>query len=250
MEFRSLYAVKTAENIHLHVELAGLVNRVFAFAVDSLIMGLLMGTGLIVISLASITQASPELFKTVGPLGGFVLFFGYHLFQEWLWNGKTVGKALFKIRVVRNNGQPIGFWEAFGRNLFRVIDVYLSGIGLICMMFNRSEKRFGDFVAGTVVINDQPVSKPFRPEAVTPPEAASEGDNISTDSTPSDTPWHRLSAEESELLKAFLQRRTRFFRTPRTLLSQALCQYFSERLHTDLDTEANLEALLPPTTPQ
>lgn len=243
MEFRSIHTLKTAENVQLHVELAGLANRVFAFAVDFCIMGLLMGLSTLFFSMANFTQTAPELFKTLSPLILFILFFGYHLFQEWLWNGRTVGKAFFKIRVVRNNGQPIGFWEAFGRNLFRVVDVYLSGIGLLCMMFNRSEKRFGDWIAGTIVINDHPLSKPVRPTSdlsgvlETGPDSASQQHNAP------DTMPH-ITHEERELLMAFFQRKNKLFTESRTQLQQALCQYFSERLHATITTEADLEALI------
>jgi uncharacterized RDD family membrane protein YckC len=235
MEFRSLYTMKTAENVSLNVELAGLVNRVFAFVIDAILTGILMAVSSLFFALVTPGRLAPELFKTVAPLIAFVLFFGYHLFQEWLWNGKTVGKVIFGIRVVRNNGQPIGFWESFGRNLLRVVDVYFSGIGLLCMMFNASEKRFGDFIAGTLVINDQPVSKPFTPggadwlnDKLPLPEAA---EPIS------------LTAEEREWLYAFLRRRRDLFKGPRNRMVKAACQYLSERLHRPFTSEEDLRQL-------
>jgi uncharacterized RDD family membrane protein YckC len=238
MEFRSIHTLETAENVHIKVELAGLANRVFAFGVDGLLMLALTGLVLIFSLIFSVVKVSQELGSTVTPLAMFVVFFGYHLFQEWLWNGKTVGKAIFKIRVVRNNGQPIGFWEAFGRNLLRVVDVYMSGVGLLVMMFNRSEKRCGDFVAGTIVINDQPVVKlgqTTQPPIVTPSEPSA------IEASPA--LGLRLTPEESELLKAYRHRRQRLFAESRQVLGHALCQYFSQRWRQPVTSDAELDAL-------
>ena len=43
----------------------------------------------------------------------FLLFAGYFVLFEWLWNGQTPGKRLLKLRVLREDGRPITFWEAF-----------------------------------------------------------------------------------------------------------------------------------------
>jgi uncharacterized RDD family membrane protein YckC len=246
MEFRSIHTLETAENVRIKVELAGLANRVFAFALDGMIMLGLLGGVMILTAILTATRSSQELGRTVMPLGIFVVFFGYHLFQEWLWNGKTLGKAALRIRVVRNNGQPIGFWESFGRNLLRVVDVYTSGVGLLVMMFNRSEKRCGDFVAGTIVINDQPVTRPGQPTlfpaspSVETPAIDSAGEMAGL----------RLSDEEAALLRAFQRRRQRFLKPSRDVLSKAFQRYFSQRWHQPVDSEETLDQLLEQTHPE
>ena len=247
MELRSIYTLETAENVHIKVELAGLANRVFAFVLDMLLMFGLLGAVMLLVLVLGVVKGSQELVRTAMPLALFIVFFGYHLFQEWLWNGKTVGKAVFKIRVVRNNGQPIGFWESFGRNLLRVVDVYSSGVGLMVMMFNRKEKRCGDFVAGTIVINDQPVTKFAAKTAHLP--ALPETQSLSPDSERSSTAvsttlGSRLTAEETELLRAYRSRRKRFLKETRDALSRAFCQYFSYRLHQPVHTDTELDQML------
>ena len=241
MEFRSIHTLETAENVHIKVELAGLANRVFAFALDALIMMGLLGLVVIGALLVSAVNHSSEWSSTLIPLGIFVVFFGYNLFQEWLWNGKTVGKVVFHIRVVRDNGQPIGFWEAFGRNLLRVVDVYLSGLGLLVMMFNASEKRCGDFVAGTIVINDLAVLKPGSP--ILPANVLSSAEpetSVGGIENPAAVGL-RLTPEEAELLKAYRSRRSKWFAWPREVLGRALGQYFGERWHQPLRSEAELD---------
>lgn len=235
MEIRSIHTIETAENIHIRVELAGLAPRVFAFLIDAALMGLLSAIVVGLFALWAYVAKVPEIAKTGIPLGSFVVFFGYHLFQEWLWNGRTVGKFLLRIRVVRNNGQAIGFWESLGRNLMRLLDVYVLGAGLLCMMFNRSEKRFGDFVGGTIVINDAKVVKPAYP----PP--------MPGDATLLDTGEFsamRISPEEAELLKTYLSRRKQFLKPARQRLVEQLCDYFSQRWQRPVTGEPDLDAAL------
>jgi uncharacterized RDD family membrane protein YckC len=197
-------------------------------------------------------QGIPELGKTLIPLGAFIIFFGYHLFSEWLWNGKTLGKNCFSIRVVRDDGQPIGFWEALGRNLLRVVDVYASGIGLVCMLINPQEKRFGDLLTGTIVINDQPIHRPvyttldelqqererlLQADGTTPEPEAPVSDTDALD-------VRRLSAEEAEFINAYLGRCDDLMPDSRQTLLDTLCLYLSERLHQPFNTESELEDLL------
>lgn len=236
MEIRSLYTIETAENVHIKVELAGLAARIFAFAIDAVLMGIVTAIVVGLFALWAYMAKSEEIAKTAMPIGSFVVFFGYHLFQEWLWNGRTVGKSLFHIRVVRNNGQPIGFWESLGRNLLRLVDVYASGIGLLCMMFNRGEKRFGDFVGGTMVINDAKFLKPTY--------TALEADTVLETEQMSEFAGLRISAEEAELLKSYQSRRNRLLKASRQELTHALSDYFSVKLNQTVSNEADLDAVL------
>jgi uncharacterized RDD family membrane protein YckC len=237
MEFRSIYTLETADNVMIKVELAGLANRVFAFGIDTLVMGGLMGAVTLLTVILTAMKGAEELGHTLLPLGLLIVFLGYHILQEWLWNGKTIGKTVFSIRVVRNNGQPIGFWEAFGRNLLRVVDVYMSGIGLLVMMCNPSEKRCGDFISGTIVINDQSMPGPTILTGVKPIEAPLATENNVEHPL-------RISAEEFELFRAFQSRRKQLSAESRQVLAAAFLQYFSQRWHQPVASWEELEDLL------
>lgn len=153
VEIRSLQSVSTAEHITLEMKLSGMCSRLIAFIIDFFIMALLM---IAIVGLETfIFQAGSEASKTIIPLSLFVIFFGYHLIQEWLLNGQSIGKRVFNIRVVREDGQPLGFWESLGRNLLRIVDVYFFALGILVMVVSSREKRLGDYLVGTVVIQDQ-----------------------------------------------------------------------------------------------
>lgn len=236
MEFRSLHVVETADNVPIHLELAGLANRVFAFGIDTLVMLTIMGFALLGAGLPSLLKMNGEISKTLVPVAMFLVFFGYHLLQEWLWNGRTVGKICLGIRVVRDNGQPIGFWESLGRNLMRVFDVYVMGLGFLCMLVMPNEKRFGDLMAGTLVINDQSVRRRIRTTA----EAGERSDDASVR-----LPGLRtLTSEEAELIRAYRSRRDGLLATARQDIGDQLCHYFSARLQQSVTTDAELDLLL------
>ena len=91
----------------------------------------------------------------------FLIFTGYFIFFEWLWNGQTPGKRLLKLRVIREDGRPITLWEAVARNLLRIFDAIpgvvfpVYSLGLISIFLSSRDQRFGDMFAGTVVIRER-----------------------------------------------------------------------------------------------
>lgn len=217
MDFRPVYQIPTPEQVPVNVVLGGIANRVFAFMIDfgmmAIVMGVVFSVGLM------ITGLDADLGRSVVPIAMFLVFFGFFMLQEWLWNGRTVGKYLLNLRVVKGNGQPIGFWEAFGRNLFRVVDVYFSGIGLLVMLISAQEKRFGDYVAGTVVVSEEAPTKPL---LRTKP--------ANNEEVPV---WIRqMQPQEYELLNDFLSRRKTLLPQAAQQMESALARYFRERLET------------------
>jgi uncharacterized RDD family membrane protein YckC len=84
----------------------------------------------------------------------FAIYISYFVFFETLWFGQTPGKRFAKIRVVRDDGRPIGLQQATLRALLRPFDESLF-IGAFLIMLGRREKRLGDLVADTIVIQAQ-----------------------------------------------------------------------------------------------
>src|SRR5215212_5901761 len=83
---------------------------------------------------------------------------GYFAVFEWAWRGQTPGKRWLKLRVIREDGRPISFWEASVRNLLRPLDMFPMGsysIGLIAVFVSTRDQRIGDMVGGTVVVRER-----------------------------------------------------------------------------------------------
>jgi uncharacterized RDD family membrane protein YckC len=163
----TLRAVQTPEGIDLHLPVAGLVSRALAWLIDILIRGVIytgLGFGLLFLG---------ETGKGLFLLAAFVMEWFYPVLFEVLRNGQTPGKRAYGIRVINDDGTPIGWSASLIRNLLRVADFLplLYGFGIASMMLNRDFKRLGDLAAGTVVVYQDaarkepslPAARPIRP---------------------------------------------------------------------------------------
>ncbi len=159
---------QTPESVELEFVLAGIGSRAWALLIDYQVLGLI----LIVFVIAWLT-ISVQLFDwltdtfasdsvgiwlyAIALLVNYFIYTGYFVIFETLWQGQTPGKRIAKIRVIRDNGRPIGLQQAALRTLLRPIDDILF-LGAFFIIFGRREKRLGDWVAGTIVIQAQPPS--------------------------------------------------------------------------------------------
>ena len=137
--------IKTSHNIVLKFELASLMQRIAATAVDLLIVLIYY---LLVTFVVSGNEISLFLFAIPATLV-------YHLFFELFNNGQTPGKALLKIRVVSLNGKPLTLRNIIIRWAFRLIDIGATfGLLAILSIFSsQKSQRIGDLLANTAVIN-------------------------------------------------------------------------------------------------
>ena len=76
----------------------------------------------------------------------------YTLVLESIMDGQTIGKRLLKIRVVKIDGYQATLSDYVVRWFFRIVDVYLFGLGFFIMVFSKKTQRLGDLAAGTAVI--------------------------------------------------------------------------------------------------
>jgi uncharacterized RDD family membrane protein YckC len=158
-------SVRTPENIGLSFALAGPGSRAAAYFIDLLIMSAavqmlinLLAFGLIMLSRA--LGVSNELWiSAIATLVAFALYNGYFILLEWLWNGQTPGKRLLHIRVIKQGGYALRFFDTLLRNLLRAIDFLplFYGVGLTSLLLTRDSQRLGDLVAGTLVVYQEPV---------------------------------------------------------------------------------------------
>lgn len=86
----------------------------------------------------------------------WLVYTGYFVIFETIWNGQTPGKRILRIRVIKDNGGPIGFYEALLRNVLRVVDSFPSfyAVGILSALCSGREQRLGDLVAGTMVVHE------------------------------------------------------------------------------------------------
>lgn len=150
-------AVDTPERVRFRYRLAGPGQRSVAWLVDFLIRAVVF----LVLAMVALALALVPGFAGVGAglvlLVLFLLEWFYGVVFETLLGGRTPGKILLSLRVVRSDGAPARFPDFLLRNLLRGVDFLpmLFGIGVLTMLIDRRMRRIGDLVAGTVVVSEE-----------------------------------------------------------------------------------------------
>lgn len=169
--------VVTPENIAFQYQLAGPFRRLPAYVVDILVryaimlciaISLWLMIGLLAIEILGAFAVGAIL------VSYFLISWFYGASMETYFNGRTVGKWMFGIRVIDVEGCPITGRRAIIRNLLRVADLAPMAalpqlamdmppvffiptgiVGLISVICTRRMQRLGDIAAGTMVIVDE-----------------------------------------------------------------------------------------------
>lgn len=154
--------METPEGIFLLLRPAGLIPRAVAFSVDLLIRALILGV------LFLLLRPFDKFGMGLSALALFFVTWWYMVLFEVLNQGRSPGKSLMGLRVVNDDGTPIGWSASLLRNLLRFVDMLPFGysIGAFTCLQHPLFKRLGDLAAGTLVIyRDAPLKRPDLPDA-------------------------------------------------------------------------------------
>ncbi len=118
---------------------AGFWRRFLAMALDAV---LVVGTVLVV---AAVT--SPKVAPVLLALG----WLAYHL-GLWTALGTTVGGMALRLKLVREDGRPLGFAVALVRALASVFSALVLFVGFFWAGWSRAKRSWHDHIAGTIVV--------------------------------------------------------------------------------------------------
>lgn len=204
-------ALLTPENIYVRYRVAGLASRFLARLIDVLIQFLLLvvvnGLLLLVQKRLNVLHLGlADISDAIAALLVFAIVFVYAVFFEMLWGGRTPGKRLLGLRVVRDGGRPITLLASVIRNALLFVDlgilppIYVVGFPAFLFLFlSPSCKRIGDYAAGTLVIVEEDLTL----AANTQPTVSKEVERFMGVVKNLD----RLTPEEYQLIRRFLARR-------------------------------------------
>jgi uncharacterized RDD family membrane protein YckC len=233
MRFFKRIKLKTPESVELEFTLAGIGNRTLAYLIDSLIIWL--PYGLVIAPLMRFASRQLAEFQNSDAAGywlwmsaililvTFAWGGGYFVLFETLWRGQTPGKRLTKIRVLRDDGLAIGMIQATLRTLLRLLDDVLS-IGFFFVVFGKQEKRLGDWVAGTIVVQDEVV-----PIGSSQLPLSGQAQNVA-DHLGSEIDVTVLTPDDFMMIKEYLRRRQMLLPEAQTQVSQRLAAQVQQRL--------------------
>lgn len=94
--------------------------------------------------------------KTIADDAGVGFGWGGLYFTAWLalWQGRTPGKRLLRIRVVRLDGRPIGWWAAFERFGGYAAGFATGLLGFAQVLWDRNRMGVHDKISETVVVRE------------------------------------------------------------------------------------------------
>ncbi len=127
----------------------GIGIRLVSLIIDNIIVGIIIGAIGSVIGFGMMSQRMVPWW--IGLLY-FVIYVGYFTLLEGT-KGQTIGKMITKIKVVREDGEPIDMNQALTRNILRIIDgLFAYLIGAILIWRSDKKQRLGDSIAKTIVV--------------------------------------------------------------------------------------------------
>jgi uncharacterized RDD family membrane protein YckC len=177
----------TGEAVPLEMRLAKLPSRAIAFGIDLLVL-LVVGTLLLVMLGLVLPTVDPALGSALTLVYFVGLIVGVPVLVETLTRGRSLGKLVLGLRVVRDDGGPVRFRHALTRALAGVfVDFYVtSGAGaVICSLLNERGKRVGDILAGTVVVRERAPAQ-RAPLLAAPPQLAAWATTLELSRLPGD----------------------------------------------------------------
>ena len=165
----------------------------------------------------------------------FIVSLCYSISLEWFWRGQTLGKRLFRLRVIDVQGLRLHFSQVVIRNLLHVVDMlpifYLVG-GIACILSPKAQ-RLGDLAANTIVVYVPKIEQPELDQLL-------KGKYNSLRRYPHLCSRLRqnVSPQEADLAMQAIMRREEFESLDRVKLFEEIAQYFKAKvIFPEEDTE-------------
>lgn len=121
---------------------ASFPERLAAFALDVVL----------IVILAQVVRFD-RLFGEWSPDGNLLLVALVYHIGFWTWKQTTVGGIVCQLRVIRTDGMPLRFAEAFVRGLGGIFSLVFAGVGFLWVLRDPERQAWHDRIAGTFVVN-------------------------------------------------------------------------------------------------
>ncbi len=201
MRYEDRITIPTPEGVSLELTLAGLGSRAIAGAADLALKGLLV----VFLLVALLSALGLDGALVLLPAAGLAMLL-YDVGFETLAGGRTPGKRMTGLRVVRSGGGRVDLGASMIRNVLRLVDglplSYLPTI--VSILLTPRNQRLGDLAADTVVIRDRrAVDRPGH--AAAPPGA----DAADAGAARAGASWDvsAVPADDLATVRTFLERR-------------------------------------------
>jgi uncharacterized RDD family membrane protein YckC len=216
MDYDDVLTIATPEGVEMRLTLAGPASRFVSAIVDILIQGALLVCVAVVLGVVGGgLGVGGGLAVLLWAVISFALITFYDIFFEVFHSGRTPGKRLNGLRVVRVEGHPVNFLTSAVRNVMRPVDFLPSAylLGAVVILASRKNQRIGDVVAGTLVVRERVA--PSLPETGRP---------VPTPVRQSTWDTSGITQEELATVRQFLERRHEIDGGSRSELARTLAE--------------------------
>lgn len=138
---------ENTQGINLQYPVASVVDRVISYFIDIVVLAVIIG--ILYLFFAGSRNLEIYYILVLAPV-----FIFYSLILELLNDGKSIGKMIMGLKVIRIDGKPVKPSDYLMRWMFRWVDIYGTSGSLAAITIGASPKsqRIGDMLADTTVI--------------------------------------------------------------------------------------------------
>jgi uncharacterized RDD family membrane protein YckC len=149
---------RNSEDHALQGRTAGFVTRLFAYAIDIVVLAIIISLGgWIAVLIDSVFERfGLDLNAEISTLYVFLIpwILGFYFISFWTLTGRTVGKSVMGLKVVLVDGNP----PSFGRSTIRFFGYGVSAIvfwlGYFWVLIDSDRQAWHDHMAKTWVVYD------------------------------------------------------------------------------------------------
>ncbi|MGP4112602.1 RDD family protein [Streptomyces sp. 4N509B] len=146
----------TGDAVVLGLQPARVPSRALAVALDLTVVlgGYLLATVVLLSAVMPLGSAAASAVYVVLLVGMLV---GIPVAVETLSHGRSLGKLVCGLRVVRDDGGPVRFRHALVRGVVGFVEIVATGgsVALIASLVSAEGRRLGDVFAGTLVVRER-----------------------------------------------------------------------------------------------
>ncbi|WP_278314665.1 RDD family protein [Lolliginicoccus levis] len=152
-------ALVSGEAVQLDLRHATFASRGVAVAIDVLVQLTILGT-LVAVLFAALPALDPAAYAAISLLLVILVMIALPVLVETLTRGRSLGKAIMGLRVLRDDGGTISGRHALVRGLAGFfLDFWVLGffgaVALVVSLASPAGKRAGDHLAGTIVVRER-----------------------------------------------------------------------------------------------
>lgn len=149
-------SIVTGEAVVLELRPASFAARGISIVIDIVAQVLLL-LAVFYVAAQALTDLNSSAARALGLTAVVLVVVILPVTVETLTRGKSLGKLIMGLRIVRDDGGSIRFRHALIRALVAVLEIYMlaGSLAIIVSMLNERSKRLGDMLAGTYGIRER-----------------------------------------------------------------------------------------------